>query len=287
MFDVCVIGHVTKDIIRINGEAEKRMPGGAAYYTSMALKSFGVNVAVITKVSTDDQDHLLSELRRSGIAVFCKESEETTIFENIYRSEDKAVRTQKVKAVASPFSPVDLEHIRAAAFHVGPLTNRDVSPGFLDEVSRRGRLVSLDVQGLIREVRDGEIIEKDWQEKEKGLAYIDILKADKNEARILSKEDNLEKAAVELSRFGPKEVIITLADEGSLIFSNGKFYRIPAFPARKMIDSTGCGDTYIAGYLYQRLHSSNIEKAGRLAASIATLKLEVFGPFKSPCTRRD
>ena len=280
MFDVCIIGHITKDIVRINGKIEKEIPGGTAYYTSIALKSLGLTVAVITKVSREDRDSLLCELERSGIAIYCYDSDKTTIFENIYRRENLDVRAQKVKAVASPFSPDDLAQTRATIFHFGPLMNRDISLEILEEASLRGKLISLDVQGFVRAIKDGEVIEVDWQEKKKGLAYIDILKTDENEARILSGEDDLEKAAIMLSRYGPNEVIITLASKGSLIYSSGKYYRIPAYPAKEVIDPTGCGDTYIAGYLYQRLQLSDFTKSGKFAALLATFKLENFGPFK-------
>ena len=279
MFDVCIIGHITKDIIRVN-EVEREIPGGTAYYTSIALKSLGLNVAVITKVAREDQDYLLNDLERSGIAVFCNKSDKTTTFENIYFEENLDFRVQKVKAIASPFFPKDIEQISASVFHVGPLTNREVSPELLKQLTLRGKVVSLDVQGLLRKVKNGEVRVSDWEEKQKGLTYIDILKANEQEARILSGEYDMEKAASRLSGFGPKEVIITLASKGSLIFSNERFYKIPSFPPRKIIDPTGCGDTYVAGYIYQRLKSHNLNKVGIFAAAMATLKLENFGPFR-------
>jgi sugar/nucleoside kinase (ribokinase family) len=126
MFDVCVAGHITKDLIRIDGKLSKEMPGGTAYYTSMALRSLGFKVAVITKVSRADQEPILADLRRCGIAVCCQESAETTTFENSYRSDSFDDKVQTVHAIAHPFSPDDVGSIDAALFHLGPLTNRDI-----------------------------------------------------------------------------------------------------------------------------------------------------------------
>jgi sugar/nucleoside kinase (ribokinase family) len=277
MFDACVIGHITKEIIRIRDKVEREMPGGTAYYSSMSLRSVGLNVAVITKMSRQDRDSLLYELEKTGITVFSRKSKETTVFENTYSGRKLNVRIQRVKAISSPFSPSDLGEVSARVFHIGPLTNRDVCPDLLKAVSMRGDLVSLDIQGLLREIEDSEVRIQDWQEKIEGLAYVDILKADEQEAAILSGEDNLKKAAITLSRLGPKEIIITSGSRGSLIFARGEFHKIPAFPPKKIIDPTGCGDTYMGGYIFRRLRSNDLGQAGTFAATLASLQIERFG----------
>lgn len=279
MFDVCVIGHVTKDVIKANGENRREMPGGTAYYTSMALTSLGLDVAVITKVASEDHDHVLNPLKRAGIVVYCQESERTTAFENIYVRDNPDVRIQRVTAIAPPFSPGDIPSISAAICHVGPLTSADVSLELLKALSPKANLISLDVQGLLRRVINGEVRETDWQDKAEGLGYVDILKANEHEARVLSGEDDVEKALVGLSSFGPKEIIITCGSRGSIILVDGSFYRIPPVPPKRVVDPTGCGDTYVAGYLYQRIKSRDIATAGRFGALIATAKLERFGAF--------
>lgn len=280
MFDICIVGHITKDLIRIDGKLHREIPGGTAYYTSLALKHLGLKVAVITKVSRADQESLLFDLQRRGIAVCCQESEETTVFENCYRSENFDDRVQTVHAIATPFSPDDVASTDAALFHLGPLTNRDISLDVLQAVSRKGRLVSLDAQGFVRQIEQGKVKAVDWQEKAEGLPYIDLLKAGEQEARVLSGEVEVERVALRLAEYGPVEVIITLGSKGSVIFSEGKFFRIPAIPARKIVDPTGCGDTYMAGYLYHRLHSGDLNTVGRFAAAVATAKLEHCGPFR-------
>lgn len=279
MFDVCVIGHVTRGLLTINGKTERKLPGGTAYYAGISCKSLGLDTAVITKVAKEDEPALLSELKSSGVAVFGSPTEQTTFFENIYSRDNPDFRRQKVQAVAAAFSPRDLADLRASAFHVGPLTNRDLAAGFLRKVSGRGGIVSLDVQGLLRKVDRGEVRQEDWPQKKAGLAYVDILKADEDEARILTGEEDMARAARKLAGFGPKEVIVTLGSRGSLVFCHERLYEIPAFAPRMVVDATGCGDTYMAGYLFQRLRSVDVEIAGRFAAALATLKLERFGPF--------
>ena len=129
-------------------------------------------------------------------------------------------------------------------------------------------------------LEDGRVIQSDWEEKDEGLSYVNILKTDEMEAKILSGEDQLSKAAVRLAQYGVDEIVITCGSSGSLVYSKGRFYSIPPFPAKKIGDATGCGDTYMAGYIYKRLASSDINESGRFAAAAASLKLERTGPFQ-------
>ncbi len=276
VFDVCVIGHITKDIVKIKN-VEKEMPGGVVYYSSIGLNNLGSNVSIITKVAEKDKD-LLNDLIKNNIRIFYKKSQKTTVFENIY-PENLDFRVQNVKSVAGPFSAKDISKTSAKIFHPGPLTKKDIPIEILKLLSKRAK-ISLDVQGFLRKIEKGRVKSVDWEEKDEGLAYVNILKADETEAKILSREDNIEEAAVRLSTYGIDEIIITCGKKGSLIYSKGKFYPIPSFPVKKLVDTTGCGDTYMAGYIYKRLKSSDIGESGRFAAAMASLKLEKSGPFK-------
>ena len=281
MFDICVIGHVTKDIIKVDNR-EREMPGGTAYYLPIALKNLGMNISVITKISKEEIS-FLDALKRENIPIFLRETPRTTIFINIYLGELDN-REQWVRDIALPFTAEDVEGIDSRLFHLGPLTKGDIPPGILRSLPERAK-ISLDVQGFLRNIEGssregGKVTLTDWEGKDEVLPFVTILKANEEEARILSGEKDLKGMALKLSRYGPKEVIITCGSKGSLIYSKGKFYSIPSFPSRKLVDPTGCGDTYMAGYLYKRLKSSDINESGRFAAAMASLNLEESGPFK-------
>ena len=89
----------------------------------------------------------------------------------------------------------------------------------------------------------------------------------------------VKQAAYQLAEWGVKEVLITLGSLGSVIFAEGHFFRIPAYPPKDIVDATGCGDTYVTGYLYMRNKGASYEEAGCFAAAMSTLKLEASGPF--------
>lgn len=277
-FDICVVGHITRDIIRI-GRTKKATPGGTGYYTSIALSRLGLKVAVLTKVAESDRADLLRELSMNEITTFSKESKTTSAFENAYIGEDPDARFQRISSVGTPFSPEDVEGITATLFHVGPLTNRDIPVQLLKQLATRAKIVSLDVQGMLRPARVGPVSEEDWPEKQDGLAFVDILKANEKEALVLSGQKVVDRAAPALASLGPKEVLITMGSRGSLIYAEQALHRIPCWSPRKIEDPTGCGDTYVAGYLYQRLKGTTPKTAGRFAAAMATLKLEGSRPF--------
>jgi len=278
VFDICVIGHVTKDIVRIGGK-EKQLPGGTAYYASMAMKSLGLNVAVITKVAKEDEA-LLNDLKRINIPIFSRESPGTTTFTNIYPggSDD---RQQLVSDIAVPFTVEDVKGIQSKIFHLGPLTRGDIPLEILQALSKKSK-ISLDVQGFTRSIEEasGRVTITDWKEKEEFLPFVNVLKTDEDEGRVVSGQADSERMAVKLSSYGPDEVIITYGSKGSLIYWKSKFYRIPCFAPRILVDSTGCGDTYMAGYLYLRTQSDDPRKAGEFAARVASLKLENYGPLR-------
>ena len=148
-------------------------------------------------------------------------------------------------------------------------------------------IISLDVQGFVRSVegKGGKVRLTDWEEKEEALSFVSILKADEEEARIISQEADLKTMATRLSRYGPEEIIITCGSRNSLIYSKGKFYSIPSFLPRKSVDPTGCGDTYMAGYLSLRQKTDDLREVGEFAAKVASVKLENWGPFRG--TRED
>ena len=140
-------------------------------------------------------------------------------------------------------------------------------------------MLSLDVQGYLREVQGEEVLAVDWTEKEEALKYIHILKANEHEMEMLTQCVDPYDAALKLAAWGVKEVLLTLGDKGSLIYVDNRFYEIPAYLVENVADATGCGDTYMAGYLYMRNKGASYQEAGCFAAAMCSVKLQSYGPF--------
>ena len=107
----------------------------------------------------------------------------------------------------------------------------------------------------------------------------DILKLNEYEMQVITDSSDPYTVARKLSDLGVREVVLTFGNYGSLIYADGEFYEIPAYKPRRVVDATGCGDTYSAGYLYARARGMGYAESGQFAAAMCTLKLEHTGPF--------
>lgn len=273
---ICCIGHITHDRI-ITPRHEVYLPGGTAYYFAHAMHRLdNKNFILVTAVGSEDQN-VVDSLRNIGIEVRQMPSRHTVFFENKY-GENQNDREQKVLAKADPFTCGYLDGVCADIYHLGTLLADDFSLDVLKYLKTKG-IVSVDAQGYLREVRGEDVFAIDWADKMESMRYIDIIKANEKEMETLTGSTDPYEAARILADWGAGEVLLTLGDKGSLIYTDGKYYEIPAYPVDCVVDATGCGDTYMAGYLYKRAANASIEEAGKFAAAMCTLKLGASGPF--------
>jgi len=275
MFDICCIGHITLDKI-ITANAVKNMPGGTSFYFSNAIKNMDLSFSLFTAVGEPER-HILADLAGKGITIHAVSSRHTVYFENSY-NENQDHRTQRVLQEADPFTTDHLTDIQAKIFHLGPLLANDIPLEVIKSLSAKGT-VSLDVQGYLRKVDQQQVYYTDWSDKEEALPYVDILKANEFEMEVLAGTKGIYKGAKILADYGVKEVVITLGSMGSILFKDNIFYQIPAYIPQQVTDATGCGDTYMAGYLYQKIKGGELEEAGQFAAAMSTLKIQTSGPF--------
>lgn len=254
------------------------MPGGTSYYFSHGIRHLKDtrNYKLITALAPSEYK-AVEDLRAKGIQVEVLPSRKTVYFENIY-GENQDDRKQRVLAKADPFTVEELKDEEAKFFHLGSLLSDDFSLDVVKLLSGKGKL-AVDAQGYLREVRGEQVYPTDWKDKREALKYIDILKVNEHETEVLTGFKDFKQAALQLAEWGVKEVLLTLGSLGSIIYAEGTFYKIPAYPAKNVVDATGCGDTYSMGYLYMRNKGASYEEAGCFAAALSTIKLEKSGPF--------
>ena len=254
------------------------MPGGTSYYFSHGISHLNdwKNYKLVTSLAPSEYSSV-DELTGKGLNVEIIPSKKTVYFENSYGINQNN-RTQRVLAKADPFTVEKIQHIEAKIFHLGSLLSDDFSLDVIKYLSKKG-ILSVDAQGYLREVRGENVYPIDWCEKKEALKYVHILKVNEHEAKVLTGLDDYQAAARQLAEWGVKEVLLTLGSEGSIIYAENSFYYIPAYPPKKVVDATGCGDTYMLGYLYMRNKGVSYEEAGCFAAALSTVKLEKSGPF--------
>ena len=278
MKDICSIGHITRDKI-ITPTNTVYMSGGTSFYMAHGMSALPQNVdfQLVTKVGKDQIDEV-NKIKNKCIDTICFDSANTVFFENKYE-EDSNKRTQRVLAKADPFTVEEMKNIDdAKVYHLGTLLADDFSNDVVKYLSSRGK-ISIDVQGYLREVRGESVHAVTWEAKEELLRFTNILKLNEHEMQVITNSHNARTVAMQLHDMGVDEIFITLGSDGSIIYADNKFYNIPAYKPRQIVDVTGCGDTYSTGYLYMRAQGAGYEEAGKFAAAMCTLKLEHNGPF--------
>lgn len=276
MKDICCIGHITLDRV-ITPKKTVYMPGGTSYYFSKGINKLNkINYQLVTAIGPTEM-HVIDDLKYEGIDIITLPSRKSVFFENKY-GENSNERTQRVLAKADPFTIEGLKNINARIFHLGSLLADDFSIDVIKYLSTKG-LVSVDVQGYLREVQGEKVVAVDWEDKLETLKYIHTLKVNEYEMEVLTGKNEVHAAAKQIADWGVKEVVVTTGSYGSLILAGGKYYEIEAYPPKELVDPTGCGDTYSTGYLYCRVQGLGYEESGRFAAAMSTIKLETSGPF--------
>lgn len=281
-YDICSIGHITRDKI-VTPQSTVYMAGGTSFYMSHGISHLPrrVSYQLVTKVGQGQMPEV-EKIKAMGVDTVCYPSRHTVYFENRYGI-DSNNRTQRVLAKADPFTIDDVRPLDARVFHLGSLLADDFPPEVVEALAAKGT-VSIDVQGYMREVVGQEVRAIDWSGKERILACTGILKLNEHEMEVIAGSNDPREVAVRLAAYGVGEVIITLGSYGSVIYAGGRLYSIPAYKPRRVVDATGCGDTYSTGYLYSRALGASVEEAGRFAAAMCTLKLEHSGPFDKDIT---
>ncbi len=275
-YDICCIGHITLDKV-VTPQKTVYMPGGTAFYFARALQRLEHPSFLLVTALGKSEMKTVRDMSRDGIEVQAFPCENSVFFENIY-GEDSNDRLQHVLSKAAPFTLESVKDVESRIYHLGSLLADDFSPEIIPGLASKG-IVSVDVQGFMREVSGTEVRPCDWVDKIRLLPYISILKANEQEMLHLTGTSDPQEASGIIAGWGVKEVVLTLGDKGSVIYADGQLHSIPAYPVKDVVDATGCGDTYMAGYLYMRSQGKDIMQAGKFGAAMCSVKLAESGPF--------
>ena len=274
-FDIAFLGHYTKDTI-VSAQGTRVVDGGAFNYGSHAAIRMGLKVAAITRLAQEDF-RVVDELQGLGVHVFAKATPCSTCLRLEYPSSNPDERVIYITSSAGPFGPSEVVDISAKAFVIGASVRGEVPVEVIQELRKKETLISVDLQGFIRVVRDGKLVFEPWPEKEKVLSMVDVLKTDAVEAELLTGEKDIRVAAKKIALWGPREVVLTHRD-GILVYDGDAFCETDFYP-EKLVGRSGRGDTCVASYVARRLNGSPSE-AILWAAALTSLKMEAEGPFK-------
>lgn len=274
VFDLAFVGHYTQDTI-VYPNATRLVDGGAYYYGASVAARMGLRVAVVTRLARQDW-RAVEKMERLGVTVFARATPASTCLNLIYPTSNLDRRTIEFKSSAGPFTVEEVAGIRARVWHVAATARGEIPAEVVEALVEQSELVSLDVQGYVRVVQDGQLVHDRWPGKEEVLRYVTVLKTDAVEAEALTGESDRAAAARELAAYGPREVLVTNND-GVLVYHDGAVHEAPFVPD-EVRGRSGRGDTCTGSYLSRRLTAPPAD-AVVWAAAVTSLKLEAEGPF--------
>lgn len=273
-FDIVMIGNFAKDKLIVDG-IETISSGGGVYYGSVAISRLGLKVAVVTRLHPDDFPRL-EEMRDEGVTVFATPSDGTSGIANYYRSADMEMRITKPIGFGGKYQLEEIPEFRTKLIMLSPLYAGEIDLSLMQSLSQKAPL-ALDIQGFVRVPVGDDLIFLPWDQMNEGLKCITYLKLDKAEAFYLTGLTDLNEAAAQLQKLGPKELVLTQTS-GVTVFSGESNFTAP-FTSKNLSGRTGRGDTCFSTYLAKRL-SLSAEEACRWAAAVTSRKQEVPGPWK-------
>ena len=273
-FDVLMIGNFAKDKIIVDG-VEQIMSGSGVYFGSVVIRRLGLKVAVVTRLHPSDFQRL-DEIRAEGVEVFAEPAQGTSGIANYYESKDMERRICKPIGFGGKYAVEQIPDIKARLIILSPLFAGEVDLPFLQAMAQRAP-VAMDIQGFVRVIVGDDLLFQPWGDMSEGLKSITYLKVDRAEAEYLTGLDNPRKAAIQLARLGPKEIVLTQSS-GVMAYAGSEFFEAP-FNPRTLEGRTGRGDTCFCSYLAKRL-DHDPQTAVDWAGVITSLKQETPGPWR-------
>ena len=268
---ILVVGSVALDTIETPSGFRKDLLGGSATYFSISA-SFFSPVNLVAVVGRDFSLKYIDLFKKRKIDINGLEIKdgETFRWEAKYNTDLNNVKTISTKLnVFSDFKPNIPDNYILSDYVFLANIDPQLQEFVLEKIKKPKLIASDTMSHWIIEKKKALI---------KLLKKIDIFFLNETEARLLSEENNLYKAAKSILKFGPKNVIIKKGENGALLFSTNSIFSVPAFLLENVIDPTGAGDTFAGGVIGYLSNSKDkdLKKAILYGTVLASFAVEDF-----------
>lgn len=272
------VGSVAFDVLETPFGKTGKILGGAATYITLAASYFTQKNNLVAIVGDDFPQSMRSVLENRGInteGVEVRKGEKTFYWSGKYHDNMNVRDTVEVQLnVMGDFDPQIPKSFQGAKYLMLGNTSPTIQKSVLDRLHKRPKLVMLDTMNLW--------IENTYDDLRTVLREVDILTINDEEARMLSKEYSLRKAAKIILEMGPKMLIIKKGEHGALLFHGNNVFFAPALPLEEVFDPTGAGDTFAGGFIGYLTESDdlsfeNLKRALIYGSAMASFCVEKFG----------
>ena len=278
MGKLLIVGSIAIDEIETPFGKTGRILGGAATFIGLAAEQFNINAGIVSVVGEDMPTKYLDLLEEKGIdlsGVEILKGRKTFYWKGRYHNDMNSRDTLITELnTLADFKPVVPNNFKDADILMLGNLNPSVQLSVIQQMEKRPKLIILDTMNFWMDNTLDDLMEV--------IAEIDVITINDEEARQLSGEYSLVKAAEKIHGMGPKYVVIKKGEHGALLFNEKNVFFAPALPLEEVFDPTGAGDTFaggFAGYLASTTNISfeNMKRAIIHGSNLASFCVEQFG----------
>jgi sugar/nucleoside kinase (ribokinase family) len=273
-----VVGSVAFDAIETPFGKTDKIIGGAATYISLASSYFAKNVKLVAVVGGDFPKESIKMLQDHGIdskGLQIKENEKSFFWSGRYHNDMNSRDTLVTELnVLGDFDPIVPDEYQDCEFLMLGNLSPKVQSTTISRLKKRPKLIVMDTMNFWMDIALPDLKET--------LAMVDVLSINDEEARQLSKEFSLVRAAKKIMAMGPKFLIIKKGEHGALLFNKDQVFFAPALPLEEVFDPTGAGDTFAGGFIGYLASTNdvsfdNMKRAIIYGSAMASFCVEKFG----------
>jgi sugar/nucleoside kinase (ribokinase family) len=278
MNKLLIVGTVAFDAIETPFGKTDKILGGAGTYIGISASNFNLQSAIVSVVGDDFPQEYLDLLTARNIDISGIEivkGGKTFFWSGKYHNDMNSRDTLATELnVLADFNPVVPQNFKNADVVMLGNLHPIVQSGVLNQLEQKPKLVVLDTMNFWMDCALPELLDV--------IKRVDVITINDEEARQLSGEYSLVKAAAKIQTMGPKYVVIKKGEHGALIFHQKEVFFAPALPLEEVFDPTGAGDTFaggFAGYITQSENISfdNMKNAIIQGSNLASFCVEKFG----------
>jgi len=273
-----VVGSMAFDAIETPFGKSDKIIGGAATYIAWSASNFTKPIRQISVVGGDFPKEELDILEERGVdigGVQIKKDEKSFFWSGKYHMDMNTRDTLETQLnVLGTFEPFVPDSFQDSDFLILGNLSPAVQLSVIDQLKERPKLVVMDTMNFWMEVA--------LEDLKKVLLKVDVLLVNDSEARELSHEFSLVKAARKIMTMGPKYLIIKKGEHGALLFHEENVFFAPALPLEEVFDPTGAGDTFAGGFMGHIARTNdisfeNMKTAIIVGSAMASFCVEKFG----------
>ena len=273
-----VVGTVAFDAIETPFGKTDKILGGAATYIGLAASYFTKNINLVSVVGGDFPSENISMLNRHHIntnGLQIKKDQKTFFWAGKYHNDMNSRDTLITELnVLETFDPIVPDEYQDCEFLMLGNLSPQVQLQVLAQLKNRPKLIVLDTMNFWMDIALDDL--------KKIISKVDVLTVNDGEARQLSGEYSLVKAAQKILAMGPKYLIIKKGEHGALLFNKEQVFYAPALPLEEVFDPTGAGDSFAGGFIGYLAHTKdisfdNMKRAIIFGSATASFCVEKFG----------